>query len=316
MLSAYCCPTSAWQAAQLTFCVMVSHGRRRDGGDPGMALAAGLLHVHRAAHDEAVDIERPSVPGRLEVAPFMAAQAVAIGHPLVVEDPPGLVRLMAVDAGGKHVRLAFPQLALDHLAVHRLDGRMAARAGGGDVRAGNRRLAVRVRKDRVRRVARHARSRDHQSLVHEGIAVDALRIVGQDVGLVDRALPLHPRALGVALAAQERHAGRLHRGARILERQDLVGAVAVAAVRCEVVAAGNRLAMQRLVVLRLFCRVAAAAGGRLQCIVVREFLPFRSAWQSTHSFVPCTVASNFFWSTNSRTVRPARFLRGTCRRGS
>jgi len=59
------------------------------------------------------------------------------------------------------------------------------------------------------RVARHAGRRDHEPLVHQRIAVDALRIVGDDVGLVDVPLPHHLGAFGVALAAQVRNAGWL-----------------------------------------------------------------------------------------------------------
>ncbi len=125
VLAWYCAPISAWHAAQFDLLrerLARAQARRRD---PGVALAAGLLRVHRAGERRAVDVERPPVLRGLDVGPLVAAQAVAIGHALVVEDLADLVRLVAVDAGGEDVGLLFPQLALDDLAVHRLDLRVA-----------------------------------------------------------------------------------------------------------------------------------------------------------------------------------------------
>ena len=202
----------------------------------------------------------------------MAAQAVGVGHALVVEDPPHLVGLVAVDAGRQHVGLLLPQLALDDLAVHDLDLGVALGAGGRDVAPRDGRGRVGRPQDRVGRVAGGAVGGHDQALAQQPLAVNALRVVLQDVVLVDLAVALHRRPLAVAAAAHERHLQRRDRRARVLDRQDVVVAVAVLAARGQRVLAGDGLPVQRLGVQGLLVRVAGPAVDLLDRDVVGQLL--------------------------------------------
>jgi hypothetical protein len=182
------------------------------------------------------------------------------------------VRLVAIDAGGKRVRLLLPQLALDHLAVDQLDLGMALRAGLRDVptRDGGGRIGV--GEDRMGRVAGGAVGSDDQALLQKSFAMDALREVLEDVLLVNDPLALDDGTLLVALAAQERDLERRDRGPRILHRQDVVRPVAVHAARRERISTGDGLTMQRLRVLELYRVVAGAAIDRRDLRLVRSLL--------------------------------------------
>ena len=57
-------------------------------------------------------------------------------------------------------------------------------------------------------MARHTGRGHDQALLEDGLSVNALRIVLQDVVLVDVPVHLHRRALAVAPAANERHLQR------------------------------------------------------------------------------------------------------------
>jgi hypothetical protein len=48
----------------------------------------------------------------------MAPLAIAVRHTLRVENPPHLVRFMAIDAGRDEVRLLLPQFPADDLPVY------------------------------------------------------------------------------------------------------------------------------------------------------------------------------------------------------
>ena len=191
----------------------------------------------------------------------MAAQAVAVGHPLVVEDLPGLVRLVAVHAGRQHVGLLLPQLPLDDLPVHLLDAGVAAlRAGAGDVGPRDGGARVGVREDVVRGVAGGAGGGDGQALPEEALGVHALGVVLEDVVLMDVPLPLDGGALLVALPADEGHAGREHGRAPVPHGEDVVPPVAVLAPRRQRVPPGEGLPVEGLRVERLLVLVAGAAG--------------------------------------------------------
>ncbi len=117
-----------------------------------------------------------------------------------------LVRLVALDADRNPVRRVLPELALDHLAVHLLDLRVALGAGRDHVLLGDRRLRIGVRQDVVRRVAGGADGGDRQALLVEPLAVDRVDVVLEDVLLRDVA---ELRDLGALLvAASRRAAGR------------------------------------------------------------------------------------------------------------
>lgn len=75
----------------------------------------------------------------------MAAHAISVRHPLIIEDLSNLMRLMAVNARRKDMRLFFPQFTLDDFSVDRFNLRMAFRAGGGDIpsRYGRGRICMR-----------------------------------------------------------------------------------------------------------------------------------------------------------------------------
>ena len=135
-----------------------SHVGRRPAG---MALHAGDAGMARAGQFSRVDVQRPGLSGArpLEGGIAVAAQAIAVGHPLRVEDLADFVRLMAVDARRDQVRLLLPQLAADHLAVHGLDLRVALGAGLGDVLFGDRGARIGVRTARCARCGNWCRPR-------------------------------------------------------------------------------------------------------------------------------------------------------------
>ena len=105
----------------------------------GVALHAGDAGVARAGEFIGAHVQRPglSVAGALQGGIGVAAQAIAVGHPLAVVDLADLVRLVAIHAGRNQVRLLLPQLAANHLAVHGFDFRVAPGAGFGDVLFGD-----------------------------------------------------------------------------------------------------------------------------------------------------------------------------------
>ena len=156
-------------------------------------------------------------------------QTVAVGHALRVEDLPDLVRLVAVHARRQDVALLLPELALDHLAVHRLDLGVAFRAGRGDVLPRDRRRGIRVREDRVPGVAGGAVGSHDEPLPEEPLAVDALGEILDDVVLVDHPLALDRRTLLVALPAEERDLQGRDRASSGSFRKDVVRAVAILA---------------------------------------------------------------------------------------
>ena len=135
----------------------------------------------------------------------VAAHAIRVRHTLGVENVADFVRLVTVHAGGQDVRLFLPKLTSDRLAMHLFHLRVALGAGRRDVAPVNRGVRIGMRQDVVRRVARHAVGGHHQALLEQGLAVDAFRIVLQNVVLVDLPVGLHRRTLAVAPAADERH---------------------------------------------------------------------------------------------------------------
>ena len=237
-----------------------------------VALTARLLYVPRTAQFRPIDKKGPPVFRGLDVLALVTAQAVLIGHSLVVKNLPDLMGLMAVHTGRKNMRLLLPQLALDDLPVHRFDLGMALSAGARDVFPRNRGVGIRVRQNPVRRVAGHASRGDDQPFLHQRRAVHAFGVVFNDVRFVDLALPLDRSPFLMAFAADIGNLRRRHRGVRVLYRQDIVEAMAVFAARRQRVAARDRLAVQGCAVLFLLIRMAAAAIDFCQLPFVRQLL--------------------------------------------
>ncbi len=208
----------------------------------------------------------------LQVCIGVAAHAIGVGHALGVENVADFVGLVAVEAGGQYICLFLPEFAPDRLAVHHFDFGMAFGAGGRDVAPVDRRIRIGVRQDVVRGVARHAGGGDDQAFLENRLAVDALRIIFENVVLVDVAVQLDGRAFAMATAADERNIQRGNGGAFVLNREDVVIAVAVHAMRGERVAAGNGLAVQGGGVLLLFVAVAGAALDRSDAGVMGQVL--------------------------------------------
>src|SRR5208337_441092 len=141
--------------------------------------------------------------GGFQLRVAMAALAVAVRHSLRIKDPPDLVRLVAVYTGGDQVRPLLPQLAADDFAMHDFDLRMALRAGPGDVLFGNRRPRVGVGQNEVRRMATGTNCRHDQATAEQALAVDAFRIVFQDLILRDVVSKLDGSAFVMTAAAQK-----------------------------------------------------------------------------------------------------------------
>ena len=103
--------------------------------------------------------------------------------------------------------------------------------------------------------------------------MNALGVILQDVVLY-WPLRLYRRALTVAFTAGERYVERIHRRAPVFDRQDVVVAVAVDAARRQRIAAGYRLAVQRLGMQLGFAAVASPAVHLGYRRVMREILAF------------------------------------------
>ena len=101
----------------------------------------------------------------------MASEAVLVGCSSLVQDPPYGVRLMTVDAGRYHVRLLPPQAALNHLAVHLLDLRVALLAGLTNVVAVNAGCPIGVWQNLVRCVTGGADRSDSQALAEQAFTM-------------------------------------------------------------------------------------------------------------------------------------------------
>ena len=127
----------------------------------------------------------------------------------------------------------------------------------------------------MRRVARDAGRRHNEPLLHQGLAVDALRIILQDMVFVDLPLALDGAPLLMAAAADPRDPLRGDRGARVAGLQDFVVAVAILAARRELVPPRDRPAVERSRVVLLFLTVAAAALHRTEGSFVRQILPLQ-----------------------------------------
>ncbi len=86
-----------------------------------MTLAAGILYVDGLRSLRHIHVKRSSVLGRFDVAAGMAAEAILVGHALVVKYAAGLVRLVTIDARGQDVSFLLPQLTFDDFAMHLFD---------------------------------------------------------------------------------------------------------------------------------------------------------------------------------------------------
>lgn len=121
--------------------------------NPAVTLAAAHPCVTRPFEFHVMHDERlPRLRG-YEIRPAVAAHAVGIRHPLIVEHPAGLVRLVAIDARGKNVRFLFPQFPAYQFPVNSLNLDMAFRARRRNVLPRNRRTRIRVWQNGVGRVA-------------------------------------------------------------------------------------------------------------------------------------------------------------------
>ena len=89
--------------------------------------------------------------------------------------------------------------------MHNLDLGMALRARRSDVATSDRRCRICVRKNGVRRVARHAVGCNDKPFLEQRLTMDTLREILQDVILMDRSLGCDRRSLCVTLTAEERN---------------------------------------------------------------------------------------------------------------
>src|SRR5208283_4728798 len=121
-----------------------------------MALAAGNFVVARMAHLANADVHGLPVARPTQFLICVATHAIRIGHALLIEDVPDLMRLMTVGAGRQNAGLFFPELTTNNLAVDGLDLRVAFGAGSGNIPAIDRGSGVGVRQYQVGGVARGA----------------------------------------------------------------------------------------------------------------------------------------------------------------
>src|ERR1039457_687997 len=208
-----------------------------------VALDAGLLGVPRSFQFGLVHEEGNGFAGArdLQVGVGMAVLAVAVRHPLRVINLPYLVRLVAVHAGRNHVWFLLPELAPDHLPVYGFDLPVTLLAGGGDIGFGDGRAWIGVRQNEMCRMAARANRRDGKTFLVKGLAMEAILVVLQDVGLGYVVRQADRRAFAMATAAELRYFHR--RGGRTGVRwlKNVVGSMAALASRRKLVATSRGL---------------------------------------------------------------------------
>jgi hypothetical protein len=196
----------------------------------------------------------------------VAALAVEVCHSLRIEDSADFVRFVAVYAGGDHMGLFFPQLTADHFAMNGLNLRMTLRAGLGDVLLGNGRSRVRVRQNKVRRVATRAHRRDDQAAAKQTFAMHAFRVVLKNLVLRDVVSELDRRALVMAASAEKGNLGNIGGRAGSGRAQDVVSSVTIRAARGQRVTTLRRIPVQARRILLLFVGMTGAALNRFQLL--------------------------------------------------
>ena len=129
-----------------------------------------------------------------------------------------------------------------------------------------------MRQHEVRRVAAGADRRHGQAALEEALAVDAVHVVFQDVGLGDLPRQADRRAFAMAAAAEARDLHDGDRGTGARGTQDVVRAVARLAARGGGVAGRRPPAVHALDVLLLLVPVAGPAVDLRQLVRVRKLL--------------------------------------------
>jgi len=237
-----------------------------------MALHAGRPGMPRFREFHFVNKQPPHLPaaGGFDFRVAVTSLAVAIRHSLRIKYPPDFVRLVAVHTDGDQVRSLLPQLAADDLAMHAFNLRMALRTSPGDVLFGNRRPRVGVGQDEVRRVATGTNCRHDQATAEQALAVDAFRIVFQDLVLRDVVSELDGSAFVMTTATQKGDLG--NRGGRtgVGRAQDVVSSVTILAAGGQRVTALRRFPVQAFRMLLFFVGVAGAAVNRLELLGMGE----------------------------------------------
>ena len=183
---------------------MVSQGRTREAlTSEWHWLQATLAWREPATSATCTNMERPSAAFRCCIG--VAAHAIGVGHALGVENVAHLVGLVAVDAGGQDVALLSPKVrpgsscgapasicAWHLVQVAAMLRRLIEEFGS----VCGRMLCGVWQETQV--------GGDDQALLEHGLAVNALRIVLQNVVLVDVAVRLDRRALAVAAVRRRR----------------------------------------------------------------------------------------------------------------
>ncbi len=222
-----------------------------------MTLHARNARMTRMCQLFLVYKERRRAPGlgRSQFAIVMAPLTIPVRHALRVENPPHLVRGMAIYTGRDHVRLLFPQFPLYDFAVDNFDLGVTMRAGFRDVLLGDRRTWIRMRENKVRSVAAGAHGSNNQSAAKQAFTVDAVHVITQDIVLWELMCQLNGGAFTMAVSTQARD---LHsRGGRSGSRgtQHIMRAVTSLTARSQAVSVFGGTPMETFGVLRLLVRM-------------------------------------------------------------
>ena len=256
---------------QSTLSLMVLQALTLDGVPPVWHCTQAMREWREPANSAALTYSDAAARCPLERRIGVAAQAIAVGHPLGVENLADFVRLVAVDARRDQVRLLLPQLAADHLAVHGLDLRVAPRAGLGDVLFGDGGAGIGVGKHVVRGVATGADRGNRQALLEQADAMNAVLVILEDVGLRNGARLADFGAFAVTAAAEARNVDGGDRRLQVGRGQDVVRAVAELAAGSIGVVLGRLLAVDAAGILALLFAVAQAAIDAGQLFRMRNF---------------------------------------------
>ena len=147
-----------------------------------------------------VNDERTTVPRRDDIWLCVALQALAVGNALSIEHSSNRVWRMAIHARRQDVSFFLPQLTPDHLLMDSFDLDMAPRACSCNILPSDGRPAIGVRENKVGRVTGRAVGRDNKACPEQSLPVNTLRVIVNDIGLVDISLSLHGSSSSITTA--------------------------------------------------------------------------------------------------------------------
>ena len=158
-----------------------------------------------------------------------AAPLVADGFEIVAVRVHDLMRGVAIRADRPALVAFGQQLSVDALVVSLLDAQMTFAAGLGDIGVVDGRITIHVALDVMHAVAIVARGRHNQAHLDQRLPVDAVHVLRGRLGILHFVFLRQPW-IAVAFGAGVRQVHFENRRSRIIDRQNVMRAVAIPAI--------------------------------------------------------------------------------------